>query len=133
MRSQRRLRCVGSAGTTTWPVPPCFSPAEPGPISPAPSFRWMEVLRQPPPVRRNRPASQPQSWRDSQYLPQTAARTYGSGMATADLRHDIREFLSSRRARVTPQDAGLPAYGSNRRVTGLRREEVALLAGISVD
>ncbi|MEV7739787.1 helix-turn-helix transcriptional regulator [Streptomyces sp. NPDC088921] len=50
-----------------------------------------------------------------------------------DLRTEIREFLSSRRARITPQQAGLPAYGGNRRVKGLRREEVALLAGVSVD
>lgn len=46
---------------------------------------------------------------------------------------DIREFLSSRRARLTPDKAGLPAYGGNRRVPGLRREEVAMLAGVSVD
>lgn len=46
---------------------------------------------------------------------------------------DIREFLTSRRARITPQQAGLPAYGAKRRVPGLRREEVALLAGVSVD
>ena len=50
-----------------------------------------------------------------------------------DLRSEIREFLSSRRARITPERAGLPAYGGNRRVQGLRREEVALLAGVSVD
>ncbi|MFJ4653945.1 helix-turn-helix transcriptional regulator [Nocardia sp. NPDC088792] len=54
-------------------------------------------------------------------------------MATMDLRTDIREFLSSRRARIAPEQAGLPAYGGNRRVKGLRREEVALLAGVSVD
>jgi transcriptional regulator with XRE-family HTH domain len=46
---------------------------------------------------------------------------------------EIREFLTSRRARITPEQAGLPAYGSKRRVSGLRREEVALLAGISVE
>jgi MmyB-like transcription regulator ligand binding domain/Helix-turn-helix domain len=46
---------------------------------------------------------------------------------------DIREFLVSRRAKVTPEQAGLPAYGRNRRVTGLRREEAAMLAGISVE
>ncbi|MFE7932653.1 helix-turn-helix domain-containing protein [Streptomyces sp. NPDC057456] len=46
---------------------------------------------------------------------------------------DIRAFLASRRAKITPQRAGLPAYGGNRRVPGLRREEVALLAGVSVD
>jgi transcriptional regulator with XRE-family HTH domain len=50
-----------------------------------------------------------------------------------DNRNEIREFLVSRRARITPGQAGLPAYGSNRRVPGLRREEVALLAGVSVD
>jgi transcriptional regulator with XRE-family HTH domain len=54
-------------------------------------------------------------------------------MATLDRRTDIREFLSSRRARIAPEQAGLPAYGGNRRVKGLRREEVALLAGVSVD
>ena len=48
-----------------------------------------------------------------------------------DPRADISEFLVSRRARITPEQAGLPAYGSNRRVKGLRREEVAMLAGIS--
>ncbi|MER7687208.1 helix-turn-helix transcriptional regulator [Streptomyces sp. NPDC097610] len=46
---------------------------------------------------------------------------------------EVREFLSTRRARVTPEGAGLPVYGGNRRVPGLRREEVALLAGMSVD
>ncbi|MGZ4663458.1 MAG: helix-turn-helix domain-containing protein [Frankiaceae bacterium] len=46
---------------------------------------------------------------------------------------DIREFLTTRRAKITPERAGLPVYGANRRVTGLRREEVALLAGISVE
>jgi len=50
-----------------------------------------------------------------------------------DPKADIREFLASRRARITPDQAGLPAYGTNRRVKGLRREEVALLAGISAE
>jgi transcriptional regulator with XRE-family HTH domain len=50
-----------------------------------------------------------------------------------DNRNEIREFLASRRARVSPDQAGLPAYGGNRRVPGLRREEVAMLAGVSVD
>ena len=50
-----------------------------------------------------------------------------------DNRTQIREFLVSRRARITPEQAGLPAYGGNRRVKGLRREEVALLAGVSID
>lgn len=51
----------------------------------------------------------------------------------SDTRAEIREFLSSRRANVTPEQAGLPAYGGNRRVAGLRREEVAMLSGVSVD
>ena len=50
-----------------------------------------------------------------------------------DVRAEVREFLSSRRARISPEDAGLPAYGGNRRVAGLRREEVAMLTGVSVD
>ena len=54
-------------------------------------------------------------------------------MGQTDHRAEVREFLSSRRARITPEQAGLPAYGGNRRVKGLRREEVALLAGVSVD
>jgi transcriptional regulator with XRE-family HTH domain len=48
-----------------------------------------------------------------------------------DTRQEIREFLTSRRARITPGQAGLHSYGS-RRVPGLRREEVAVLAGVSV-
>jgi transcriptional regulator with XRE-family HTH domain len=48
-------------------------------------------------------------------------------------REEVREFLISRRAKIMPDQAGLPAYGRNRRVPGLRREEVALLAGVSVD
>lgn len=46
---------------------------------------------------------------------------------------EIRDFLVSRRARITPEQAGLPMYGGKRRVPGLRREEVALLVGISVE
>jgi transcriptional regulator with XRE-family HTH domain len=54
-------------------------------------------------------------------------------VGTIDPRTEIRDFLSTRRARITPEQAGLPTYGSNRRVKGLRREEVAMLAGVSVD
>jgi len=51
-----------------------------------------------------------------------------------DGRDEMRDFLTSRRARITPERAGLPLYGTtNRRVPGLRREEVALLAGVSVE
>jgi len=51
-------------------------------------------------------------------------------MSTKD---DVREFLISRRAHVTPQQVGLPDGGGERRVPGLRREEVALLAGVSIE
>ena len=54
-------------------------------------------------------------------------------LGVVDTQAEIREFLASRRARITPEQAGLPVFGSNRRVTGLRREETALLAGVSVD
>ena len=50
-----------------------------------------------------------------------------------DNRNEIRNFLTSRRGKITPEQTGLPAYGGRRRVLGLRREEVALLAGVSVD
>ncbi|MFI8189896.1 helix-turn-helix transcriptional regulator [Streptomyces sp. NPDC085946] len=45
---------------------------------------------------------------------------------------DLGDFLRSRRARIRPEEVGLPSYG-RRRVPGLRREEVAQLAGVSVD
>jgi transcriptional regulator with XRE-family HTH domain len=48
------------------------------------------------------------------------------------VREEIRTFLTTRRARINPEQAGLPRYGQERRrVAGLRRDEVALLAGIS--
>jgi transcriptional regulator with XRE-family HTH domain len=49
-----------------------------------------------------------------------------------DSNNDVSEFLASRRAKVTPEQAGLPS-GGNRRVPGLRRGEVAVLAGVSVE
>jgi transcriptional regulator with XRE-family HTH domain len=50
-----------------------------------------------------------------------------------DRSSEIREFLRTRRARITPEQAGLSPHGGPRRVPGLRREEVAQLAGVSVD
>lgn len=50
-----------------------------------------------------------------------------------DAPNDVREFLTTRRARITPKQAGLPDFNVRRRVPGLRREEVALLAGMSVE
>jgi transcriptional regulator with XRE-family HTH domain len=49
-----------------------------------------------------------------------------------DPKAEIKDFLTSRRARITPDDVGLTTYGT-RQVSGLRREEVATLAGVSVD
>jgi transcriptional regulator with XRE-family HTH domain len=49
-----------------------------------------------------------------------------------DNRADIRDFLASRRARLSPEQVGLPA-GTRRRVPGLRREEVAVLSGVSTE
>jgi transcriptional regulator with XRE-family HTH domain len=69
--------------------------------------------------------------------PGRGARTVG-GMTAPEpnprdaARAEIREFLSTRRARITPEQAGLPTYGGDRRrVPGLRREETALLVGVS--
>ena len=50
-----------------------------------------------------------------------------------DNQAEVREFLATRRAKISPQQAGVPLYGQRRRVPGLRREEVANLAGLSVD
>ena len=64
-----------------------------------------------------------------QGIPRAEAATYDGGM---DNRSEVREFLMSRRAKLTPDAAGLPA-GPNRRVAGLRRTEVATIAGVSVE
>ncbi|GAA2760867.1 transcriptional regulator with XRE-family HTH domain [Actinopolymorpha rutila] len=48
-------------------------------------------------------------------------------------RQAVHDFLVSRRAKITPEQAGMPTYGQKRRVPGLRREEVASLAGVSID
>jgi transcriptional regulator with XRE-family HTH domain len=55
----------------------------------------------------------------------------GFSLARVDTRNEIRDFLTSRRAKLKAADVGLPNYGT-RRVPGLRREEVAVLAGVSV-
>lgn len=63
------------------------------------------------------------------YTPPAAGGTYRRGV---DNREEVREFLTSRRAKITPERAGLPA-GPRRRVPGLRRSEVAALADVSVE
>ncbi|MDQ0583116.1 helix-turn-helix domain-containing protein [Streptomyces rishiriensis] len=52
--------------------------------------------------------------------------------ASLDRRAELSEFLRTRRARLKPEDVGLPDFGRHRRVPGLRREELAQLAGVSV-
>ncbi len=54
----------------------------------------------------------------------------GTAAGRTHRRTELREFLMSRRARVSPADAGLPDGGARRRTPGLRREEVAVLAGV---
>jgi transcriptional regulator with XRE-family HTH domain len=54
-------------------------------------------------------------------------------MDPSDNRAAIRDFLGTRRAKLTPQDVGLPPGGGRRRVAGLRRDEVAVLAGVSTE
>lgn len=54
-------------------------------------------------------------------------------MVAMDNRNEVREFLVSRRARISPEQAGIEPSGGRRRVPGLRRDEVARLAGLSVD
>jgi len=62
------------------------------------------------------------------------AGTSDAGDIRGDVRGQIGAFLSTRRARISPAQAGLPVYrGEHRRVPGLRREEVAVLAGISTE
>src|SRR3978361_1066744 len=64
-----------------------------------------------------------------------ASFTAGPGrrFGVVDNRDDIVQFLPSRRARITPEQAGLPDFGGSRRVAGLRRAEVAMIAGVSPD
>lgn len=64
-----------------------------------------------------------------QYILMASGKTYRRGV---DNREEVREFLTSRRAKITPEQAGLPP-GSRRRVPGLRRSEVAALADMSVE
>jgi transcriptional regulator with XRE-family HTH domain len=64
-----------------------------------------------------------------QCLPRIDRRAYPAGVS----HQEIREFLASRRAKISPERAGLSRFGSKRRVPGLRRDEVALLADISIE
>src|SRR6185312_11069118 len=83
----------------------------------------------PPPVR---PAVPPSSWVPTGPPFIAAARSTMLDMTVDDAANPLGSYLRARRALVTPAQAGIPG-GSNRRVPGLRREEVAMLAGISAD
>ena len=56
-----------------------------------------------------------------------------SRVNVVDNRNEVREFLASRQARLTPEQAGVPTLAGQRRVPGLRRSEVAQLAGVSIE
>lgn len=56
-----------------------------------------------------------------------------SSVGSVNNRSEVRDFLASRRAKVTPEQVGLVPDGRSRRVAGLRRNEVAELAGVSVE
>jgi Predicted transcriptional regulators len=63
---------------------------------------------------------------------QLSAGPAGEAAHPLDRRAELSEFLRSRRARLKPEDVGMPDFGRHRRVPGLRREELAQLAGVSV-
>ncbi len=77
------------------------------------------------PGRRIEPGSLGDNPSDSQEI---SSRTT---VVTMDLSHSTQQFLTAMRARLTPEEAGVPIFGGERRVPGLRREEVAQLAGVS--
>jgi transcriptional regulator with XRE-family HTH domain len=69
-------------------------------------------------------------WRGTERAPPEGPD--GLSLDDVDTANELSQFLTSRRAKVTPEQAGLPSYG-RRQVPGLRREEVASLAGVSVE
>ncbi|GAA3974474.1 helix-turn-helix transcriptional regulator [Streptomyces plumbiresistens] len=64
--------------------------------------------------------------------PEPAQDPSAEAGGSLDRRAELSEFLRTRRARLKPEDVGLPDFGRHRRVPGLRREELAQLAGVSV-
>ncbi|MEV7342848.1 helix-turn-helix transcriptional regulator [Streptomyces sp. NPDC093544] len=64
--------------------------------------------------------------------PQPSQQPAGAAGQPLDQRAELSEFLRTRRARLKPEDVGMPDFGRHRRVPGLRREELAQLAGVSV-
>ncbi|MFI6339688.1 helix-turn-helix transcriptional regulator [Streptomyces sp. NPDC050535] len=64
--------------------------------------------------------------------PHASQQPAGEAGPPLDRRAELSEFLRTRRARLKPEDVGMPDFGRHRRVPGLRREELAQLAGVSV-
>ncbi|MFJ4830364.1 helix-turn-helix transcriptional regulator [Streptomyces sp. NPDC088747] len=64
--------------------------------------------------------------------PEPSQQPAGAAGPPLDRRAELSEFLRTRRARLKPEDVGMPDFGRHRRVPGLRREELAQLAGVSV-
>src|SRR5690349_24047423 len=87
--------------------------------------------------RRQAPGNRRPSWWRSHCWSVYRQPTTDPGQSTyrggVDNRAEVRDFLTTRRARLTPQRAGLTAFSLNRRVPGLKRSEVADLAGVSVE
>jgi hypothetical protein len=79
-----------------------------------------------------RSPAEPLSWIDPS-SPSPSLNTMSDHSSGTEGNPELREFLRSRRSRITPEEAGLPVRPGTRRVPGLRREEVAQLAGVSVD
>jgi transcriptional regulator with XRE-family HTH domain len=69
---------------------------------------------------------------DTQVMDEHPEPVREPGTGALNPRAELSEFLRTRRARLKPQDVGLPDFGRHRRVPGLRREELAQLAGVSV-
>lgn len=90
------------------------------------------LSNQPVPTDRRQEAFYPGSNRP-RYRQNSPSPGFTSYRGNVNYRTEIRDFLTTRRARLTPEQAGVPAYSGVRRVPGLRREEVAHLAGVSVD
>jgi hypothetical protein len=79
------------------------------------SFASGSRTQSPPCSTRTALAQEAKRGTDRDFLPRPGPRS----VEVIDTANDIREFLISRRAKITPEQAGLPAYGSSRRVQGL--------------
>src|SRR3954453_8544053 len=134
-------RITASVGSTMVGRSRSSTRTSPGPCRTAPRMRVLLVRQVS--VRRSGPTRA--ASRESE-TPRTREVAFRGGRTTTclgpagrrsveavDNRSDIRDFLATRRARLSPEQVGLAAGGGRRRVPGLRREEVAVLAGVSTE